>query len=115
MSSKKLGALLRSVPPATARDEPGPSKERQVSETQPLAPPEPAPEPVHRKAVRSTSALEPEVPLQVLVPKNIRKELAMKAAEEGESLRALMLRAIRSLGVKVTDAEIAGKRGQRKP
>jgi hypothetical protein len=54
------------------------------------------------------------VPLQVLIPANIRKQLAHKAAEEGESLRALVLRAIRSLGVTVTDAEIAGKRGQRK-
>ena len=114
MSSKKLGALLRSVPPATAREEPDAPVERQASVPQPAPAPEPMAEPVARKTPRATPTIEPEVPLQVLIPRNIRKELAMKAAEEGESLRALMLRAIRSLGVKVTDAEIAGKRGQRK-
>jgi hypothetical protein len=53
------------------------------------------------------------VPLQVLIPAGIRKQLALKAAEEGQSLRALVLRAIRSLGITVTDAEIRGKRGRR--
>ncbi len=101
MTSKKLGALLRSVPPATAAEPadvtPGP-----VAEIAPRKPP------------RVVAASEPEVPLQVLIPRNIRRELAHKAAEEGDSLRALVLRAIRSLGITVTDAEIAGKRGQRK-
>ena len=40
-------------------------------------------------------------------------ELALKAAEEGKSLRALVLGAIRSLGITVTDADIKGKRGRR--
>jgi hypothetical protein len=91
MTSKRLGALLRSVPPATAPESAEP-------EALPVAA---SPEP------------EPEVPLQVLIPASIRKQLAMKAAEEGQSLRALMLRAIRSLGVTVTDADIKGKRGRR--
>ena len=51
--------------------------------------------------------------MQVLIPASIRKQLALKAAEEGQSLRALILRAIRSLGVTVTDADIRGKRGRR--
>jgi hypothetical protein len=62
------------------------------------------PSPAARAA---TPEIEPEVPLQVL------RELALKAAGEGQSLRALMLRAIRSLGIAVTDAEIRGKRGRR--
>jgi hypothetical protein len=37
----------------------------------------------------------------------------MKAAEQGQSLRALVLRAIRSLGIEVTEADIRGKRGRR--
>jgi hypothetical protein len=53
------------------------------------------------------------VPLQVLIPEHVRKRLAVKAAEEGRSLRALMLTAIRSLGIEVTDEEIRGKRGRR--
>jgi hypothetical protein len=103
MTSKKLGALLRSVPPAVA------------AEVQDTAAPPPAPSSVlpERKAARAQPAIEPEVPLQVLIPANIRKQLAFKAAEEGQSLRALVLRAIRSLGITVTDAEIKGKRGRR--
>lgn len=57
--------------------------------------------------------IEPEVPLQVLIPASIRKQLAFKTAEEGQSLRALVLRAIRSLGIEVSDAQIRGKRGRR--
>jgi len=57
--------------------------------------------------------IEPEVPLQVLIPAGIRKQLALRAAEEGQSLRALVLRAIRSLGITVTEADIKGKRGRR--
>jgi hypothetical protein len=94
MTSKKLGALLRSVPPATVTETPEPSIE---------APAPLAPEP----------AVEPEVPLQILIPASIRKQLALKAAEEGKSLRALVLGAIRSLGITVTDADIKGKRGRR--
>jgi len=101
MTSKKLGALLRSVPPATAAE-----PEQPVAASV-------AADPVGRRAARTAPAVEPEVPLQVLVPAGIRKQLALKAAEEGQSLRALVLRAIRSLGVTVTDADIKGKRGRR--
>jgi hypothetical protein len=103
MTSKKLGALLRSVPPATVAE---------THEPPTAAAPAPAAaEPAVRKAVRP--AAEPEVPLQVLIPASIRKQLALKAAEEGKSLRALVLGAIRSLGITVTDADIKGKRGRR--
>jgi hypothetical protein len=105
MTSKKLGALLRSVPPATASETPEPLAE---------APAPAAPEPTVRKIIRAaTPMIEPEVPLQVLIPASIRKQLALKAAEEGKSLRALVLGAIRSLGITVTDADIKGKRGRR--
>jgi len=105
MTSKKLGALLRSAPPATARAE--------APEAPPPAMPSvPALEPPPRRAARFAAA-EPEVPLQVLIPEHIRKQLAVKAAEEGRSLRALMLSAIRSLGIEVTDEEIRGKRGRK--
>jgi hypothetical protein len=98
MTSKKLGALLRSVPPATA-----------------VAPQETAGS-VEAAAYSGTgktvAVVEAEVPLQVLIPAGVRKQLALKAAEEGQSLRALVLQAIRSLGITVTDADIKGKRGR---
>ena len=100
MTSKKLGALLQSVPPATARAESvsPPSKEQP-------APRQAGPVPVIRE--------EAEVPLQVLVPARVREELGILAAKERQSLRALILRAVRSLGVEVSEAEIRGKRGRR--
>jgi len=104
MTSKKLGALLRSVPPATARPH--------APDAPPAAsPPEPVPEPPPRRQAKTVA--EREVPLQVLIPERIRRQLGVKAAEEGRSLRELVLHAVRSLGIDVTDAEIKGKRGRR--
>jgi hypothetical protein len=56
-----------------------------------------------------------EVPLQVLVPEPIREQLGIIAARERTSLRALVLRAVRSLGIEVQDEEIKDKRGRRSP
>jgi hypothetical protein len=92
MTSKKLGALLQTVPPATARP---------ASHVGPAASP--------AVAVKR----EPEVPLQVLIPARVREELGiMVAKEKGASLRSLVLRAVRGLGIEVTEEEIRGKRGR---
>jgi hypothetical protein len=106
MTSKKLGALLRSAPPATARAEAQESASASVPRI-----PEPETPPLTRPA--ATPEAEREVPLQVLVPESIRRRLGVKAAEEGRSLRELVLTAIRSLGIEVTDAQIKGKRGHK--
>ena len=87
MTSKKLGALLQSVPPATARA---------VTDTSSIAP-APDPESTRRMIPAVVGKDEPEVPLQVLVPARIREELGiMVAKERGASLRSLILRAIRA-------------------
>jgi hypothetical protein len=106
MTSKKLGALLRSVPHAVAET---------PAEVTVASAPEPVAAVPERRAARTPqpSAAEAEVPLQVLIPESVRKQLAFKAVEEGQSLRQLVLRAIRSLGITVTDAQIKGKRGRR--
>jgi hypothetical protein len=98
MTSKKLGALLRSVPPATARTTPEP------------VPPVPNEQPRRMPIAKE----EPEVPLQVLVPARIREELGILGARERQSLRALILRAVRSLGIEVSEGEVEGKRGRRR-
>jgi hypothetical protein len=95
--SKQLGAILNRVPPATATARP--------------AAPAPAPLPI--KAVPVSPAKGREVPLQVLVPEHIRKQLGAMANDEHTSLRALVLRAVRSLGIEVSDEEIKDKRGRR--
>jgi len=106
MTSKKLGALLQAVPPATAWAVPD-----TPAETPPARP-----QPTPRIAVSPPIVQEePEVPLQVLIPARIREELGvMMARERGASLRSLILRAVRSLGIEVTEEEIRGKRGRKK-
>jgi hypothetical protein len=96
--SKQLGALLGRVPPATAGGQPAP---------RPAAAPY-APE------RRSCPPAEPEVPLQVLVPRHVRVQLDRMRAETRKPLRVLALEALRSIGVEVTDEDIAGKRGRKK-
>jgi hypothetical protein len=107
MTSKKLGALLRSAPPATARVEtPEPTQSAARSEQIVEL------ERIQRAAIKPPSA-GPEVPLQVLIPEHVRRQLAMKAADEGRSLRSLVLTALRGLGIDVSEADIKGKRGRR--
>jgi hypothetical protein len=99
MTSKKLGALLQSVPPATAP--PAPHIGPVASAMEPAVTP------------RRLVTAEPEVPLQVLIPARVREELGiMVAKERGASLRSLILRAVRGLGIEVTEEEIRGKRGR---
>jgi hypothetical protein len=106
MTSKKLASLMQSVPPATARAAPDISPVVSVAK----------PEPVARRPTAAPAALkeEPEVPLQVLIPARIREELGIMIAKERVSLRSLILRGVRSLGIEVTEEEIRGKRGRRR-
>ncbi len=125
MPSKKLGALLRSVPPATAgaADEPeiaSPHVERPASQpaSLPAQPQSTVVLPAEASLVGATgqgrgAVPEREVPLQVLIPVKVRRQLAFHCAEQGESLRSVMLQAIRSLGIEVSAADIAGKRGRK--
>jgi len=66
------------------------------------------------KAQSVTVGGEPEVPLQVTVPKRVKRALDLKSVETGRTRRALVLEALREVGVSVTDDEIAGRRGPRK-
>ena len=92
MTSKQLGSLLRKAPPATAREEHTPE-------------PEPRPAPV---VVQSREGKGKEIPLHVLVPAHVRKQVDILGAQQGESLRTLVLRGLRSLGIEVSDEEIRG-------
>ncbi len=57
---------------------------------------------------------EPEVPLQVTIPKRVKRSLDLKSVETGRTRRALVLEALREVGVTVTDDDIAGRRGAKK-
>jgi hypothetical protein len=110
MTSKRLGAILRSAPPATALPETG---EAATGVVLPALPQLHDNAPVASRQPIKPESIDPEVPLQVLIPAHLRRELAIMAAEQGVSLRTLVLRAIRGLGLTVSEAEIKGKRGRR--
>jgi hypothetical protein len=98
MSSKQLSALMRKAPPATISDDELDSIEI-------------TPEPVRANpAVTKKKPLEPEVPIQVKVPRGIQKKLYHLSVEEGVSLRTLILRGIQSLGIDVPKDELNSRR-----
>jgi hypothetical protein len=105
MPSKKLASLIRSVPPATARADPEITPVAPVAQRPPIPrPPAPAPLlPLND---------EPEVPLQALIPPRIREELGIMMAKERVSLRALILRSVRGLGIGGNGGGNRGRRGQ---
>jgi hypothetical protein len=53
------------------------------------------------------------VALQITIPRRVRRQLDRLAFEREETLRAVILRAVRSLGVEVDDDELKDKRGRR--
>ena len=112
--SRQLGNILRTVPSATTAGEADRKVEADtIDQIQPppeqhgklLVTPEPQPS--------SDVAVDLEVPLQVTVPKRVRRELLMMAANQDCSVRALILRSVRSLGIEIDEAELRDKR--RKP
>lgn len=56
--------------------------------------------------------LADEVPLQVTVPRRIKHELDVSAAQTGRTKRTIVLEALRSVGFDMTDEEVAGRRGR---
>jgi hypothetical protein len=66
------------------------------------------------RALSAKPADEPEVALQVTVPKRVKRALDLKSVETGRTRRALVLEALREVGVSVTDDEIAGRRGTKR-
>jgi hypothetical protein len=99
--SKQLGSLLSRVPPATAA-----GQATIISQ--------PAPVPYAPELPARSETDEPEVPLQVLVPRHVRIQLDRKHADTRKSLRHLTLEALRGIGIEVSDEDIAGKRGRRR-
>jgi hypothetical protein len=94
--SKKLASLMDAVPPALVAAA--------------AAPPPPLPRPAVPPA---PAAQDREVPLQITIPRRVRRQLDRLAFEREETLRAVILRAVRSLGVEVSDDDLKDRRGRR--
>jgi hypothetical protein len=57
---------------------------------------------------------EREVPLQVMVPVAIRRQVALMGAGRGENIRTVVLRGLRAIGIDVPESELADRRGRRR-
>lgn len=72
---------------------------------------------VRRDATHRESRVAPvqdEVPLQVMVPQGIRRQVALISAERGENLRTTILRGLLAIGVDVPKSELVDRRGRRR-
>jgi len=54
-----------------------------------------------------------EVPIQVMVPSDVRKQIALIGIENGENIRTVVLRALKAIGVDVPDSLLVDRRGRR--
>lgn len=109
--SRQLGAILRTIPSTTPVSEPQPEPALDRSRDAPVAPGRSdTSQPAIQVERTSDAEAGSEVPLQVTVPKRIRRELLMMAANQDCSVRALILRSIRSLGIEIDELELRDKR-----
>lgn len=67
--------------------------------------------PTQKQKTNAAEQAESEVPLQVTVPRKIKHALDLASVKTGRTRRALVLEALRGVGVAVTDEDIAGRRG----
>ncbi len=51
-----------------------------------------------------------EETIQIKVPSGVKRELAVIAAKRGETLRAVILRALKEFGLNVAEGEISDRR-----
>lgn len=54
-----------------------------------------------------------EVPIQVMVPVSVRRQIAVMSAERGESIRTVVLRALGGIGIKIPSSQLVDRRGRR--
>jgi hypothetical protein len=55
-----------------------------------------------------------EVPIQVMVPQSVWRQVALMSAERGENIRTLVLRGLQAVGIEIPDAELGDRRGRRR-
>lgn len=67
------------------------------------------------RLTKSAAALHnKEVPIQVMVPEAVRRQVAHMSIDRGESIRSMVLRGLQAIGVEVDESELADRRGRRR-
>lgn len=59
------------------------------------------------------SSVKKEETLQIEVPASVKRQLSVKAAREGATIRSLVLKALREYGIKVSETELVDRRRKR--
>lgn len=67
-----------------------------------------------RDKSRNGSASPKGVPIQVMVPESVRRQLALMGADRGENMRTVVLRGLRAIGIQIPESELADRRGRRR-
>ena len=62
---------------------------------------------------RTVKADRKEENLQVRIPAPVKRQLIMRAAMDGDTLRATVLKALRDYGIKVSETDIMDRRKDR--
>lgn len=57
---------------------------------------------------------EREVPIQVMVPEGVRRQVALMGADRGENIRTVVLRGLRAIGIDIPESELTDRRGRRR-
>jgi hypothetical protein len=60
--------------------------------------------------MRSSGQAEAEENLQITVPRVTKRSLKMRAAESGDTMRVIVLRALAASGIQVPDEELQDRR-----
>jgi hypothetical protein len=54
-----------------------------------------------------------EVPIQVMVPEAVRRQVAHLGVDRGENIRTVVLRGLRAIGIEIPESELTDRRGRR--
>lgn len=68
---------------------------------------------LQRRRPAGTQAAPREVPIQVMVPEAVRRQVALMGAARGESIRSVVLRGLQAVGIRIPDSELGDRRGRR--
>lgn len=60
--------------------------------------------------MRPSKKLDKDETLQITIPSATKKSLRMKAAESGDTLRVVVLKALAKAGIRVPDEELQDRR-----
>ena len=56
--------------------------------------------------------IDKDVPLQVEIPERVRRGVKMRAANDGDTMRTCVLKALRDYGIEVMEDDLIDRRGR---